>query len=49
MNNSGKNQNCKTGIYALSAADFFNKLRRHPELRLEVSFFEIYSNKVSFN
>jgi len=43
---SGKNQNCKTGIYALSAADVFNKLRRHPELRLEVSFFEIYSNKV---
>merc|ERR1712131_46219 len=43
---SGKNQNCRTGIYALSSAECFHKLKRHPELRLEVSFFEIYSNKV---
>jgi len=43
---SGKNQNCKTGIYALSAEDCFKRLQRHPELTIAVSFFEIYSNKV---
>jgi kinesin family protein 2/24 len=43
---SGKNQNCRTGIYALAAQDCFMKVKRHPELKLEVSFFEIYSNKV---
>ena len=46
MLSSGKNQNCKTGIYALSAEDCLNQLQRHPELTIAVSFFEIYSNKV---
>ena len=45
---SGKNQNCHTGIYALSAADCFDRLKRQPNLRLEVAFFEIYSNKVRY-
>ena len=45
---SGKNQNCKGGIYALAAADVFKRLN-HAEYEgfsLGVSFFEIYSNKV---
>lgn len=45
---SGKNQNCRSGIYALAAADVFKRLSHaeYEDFRLEVSFFEIYSNKV---
>ena len=45
---SGKNQNCSNGIYAFAAEDVFKKLRQpmYQHLKLTVSFFEIYANKV---
>lgn len=48
---NGKTQDCKKGIYAMVAKDFFKFLNspkyRSLKLIVSASFFEIYSGKVS--
>ena len=44
-------QNCEKGIYALAARDVFKLIHskyKSKDLIVSVSFFEIYSGKVSF-
>ena len=45
-------QNCEKGIYALAARDVFKLIHskyKSKDLIVSVSFFEIYSGKVSFS